>query len=204
MHAQESTTSNSFAIGFQLSEYQNDFDEVDRINRSSDVELQNQVEPEVNIPVRPKIYIGMGGGFPSTGGVSANFLLKNNMGGSLQFRHFQTKDYDRLNTYSLCFTKVFTLENTKLIRFGVECGPSWVTYLEAHDVHFVWGFEGADYYTTSNTFGLTARVKVEFPLSQGAGLEIAIPININKYKSVVGIEIYLTLGRVRDRIKPKK
>ena len=146
----------------------------------------------------------MGGGYPSLAGVSVNALFKNNLGGSFQFRYSQAKNYDRLYTYSLCFMKVFTLDNTRLVRIGVEGGPAFVNYNEAHDVHTSWGFKGASYYTTTNSFGITLRAKVEFPIFQAAGLEIALPININKYKPVSGIELYLTLGRVRDRKKPKK
>ncbi len=169
-----------------------------------------------DVPKSVKIYLGVGGGFPGTAGISANFLLKNDMGGSLSYKfrsvrsHNEPSDYDgwwgtpgdEIYVFSACFVKAFPSKTTRLVRFAVEGGPAWINYSEAHFSESSGWFSNYNVsYTSKNTAGLTLRAKLELPLSQAVGFELALMGNINPVRSFAGFELYLTLGRVRDRKK---
>lgn len=174
-----------------------------------------------DVPKSPKIYIAFGGGFPGTAGVSLNFLAKNDMGGSISYKfrsirsNNEPSDYrgimsmgtpgDEVIVLSACFVKAFPSKTTRLVRFAVEGGPAWINYSEAHfSPSSSWFGNYRVNYTTKNTAGLTLRAKLELPLSQVVGFELALAGNINPVRSFAGLEIYLTLGRVRDRKNPRK
>ena len=101
----------------------------------------------------------------------------------------------------------FPSRTSKRVRFGLEAGPSLVKYERVDSYYLSYGWIFGSYYkaktTEFTTGGLALRAKIEFPVSLGFGLEIALTGNINPYKPHFGIEFYLTVGKVRDRITPK-
>lgn len=188
---------------------------------------RNKYSTDITSNAFPIVYISFGGGWPGTFGLGGTLLLVNNMGGSISYRYrtitasnkpadyypglfdfFSSSAVDEINIVSLCFLKAFPLSNTKLIRFSVEGGPSLVNYKRAvFNYRGEYGFFASNYsikYTSEETIGLTLRGIIEFPLSQIVGMEIALFGNVNKIHSTACIEVYLTFGRLRDRIKPKK
>jgi hypothetical protein len=156
-----------------------------------------------------KAYFGFGFGFPS-GGLSFTVILKNDWGGSLSYKHTSYDKRDnsgQTSEFSLCVVKEFPVKTTKRVRGGLEAGPSLVKYEKVEQIRLVSGWLGSYYEKQTSkhtTMGLNLRAKLEFPLTLAFGFEIALYSNINKYKSVIGFEFYLTLGKVRDRIKPRK
>jgi hypothetical protein len=174
-------------------------------------------------------YLNIGGGAGitkgSTLGIGWNMIYSNHWGGSISYGNYNKKakelpdDYqagypignenpvDELYSLSIRILREFPL-SAKLIRFGVECGPSLILYIRAHFLYDIHG--GGNYsnygitYSYQYSAGLSLRAKAEFPLTRFLGLELAAISNINKYQSYVGVDLNLTLGYVRDRIKPKK
>ncbi len=152
-------------------------------------------------------------------------ICSNHWGGSISYDNYSKKaqelpdDYqagdpignenpvDELNSLSIRLLREFPI-SVKFIRFGVECGPSLILYNRAHFIYEIHGGAyGGNYgihYSFQYSAGLSLRAKAEFPLTRFLGLEIAAISNINKYQSYVGVDLNLTLGYVRDRIKPKK
>ena len=155
-------------------------------------------------------------------GIGGDFVLSNNWGGSLNYNYFNKEavelppDYtggffgkptDNLNTYSVRLLKEFPT-HTKMVRFGVEGGVSFIEYEKAHFApNPNPGWLGSNYIVTRSieiTEGLSIRGKAEFPVSRFLGCEIALISNLNEYQSYIGAELHFTLGLVRDRIKPLK
>lgn len=178
-----------------------------------------------NVVKSPKFYISFGGGWPANVGISLNFIAKNDMGGSISYRFYSLKskkkppDYfggifsigtpgDEITMLSASFMKIFPIRTKPRVRFGVEGGVSLITYSEAYfrrtSSNFIFGPNYTLTYEKTKTAGLAMRARLEFPLSQVVGLEIALAGNINPIRSFFGLELYLTLGRVRDRIKSGK
>jgi len=172
-----------------------------------------------------KAYLGFGGGYPRNAGLSFTVILKNDWGGSLSFKftNFDKVDHsgetggifgpgtipgDEFREYSICVLREFPSKKTKRIRFGLEFGPSLVFYEKVESYHITPAWIFGSYYTSQTsdhtTGGLALRAKLEFPVSQGFGFEMALYGNINTYKPHVGVEFYLTVGKVRDRLVPKK
>ena len=183
------------------------------------------ISPEKKDPILPdsletiKAYLGFGFGFPSNGGIGFTLILKNNFGLSISYKHTsfdQQKESnfgsvsnvpgDQLSVFSLCVVREFPFANNKRIRIGLEAGPSLVKYEKVEQIDRYYGYFGPYYKAQTSDHssgGLSLRAKLEFPLTLAFGFEIALYSNINKYKSFIGFEFYLTLGKVRDRIKPK-
>jgi hypothetical protein len=172
-----------------------------------------------------KAYLGFGGGYPRNAGLSFTVILKNDWGGSISVKHtsFDKKDQsgkaygiwgtgsipgDEYTEYSLCVVREFRSKTSKRVRFGLEGGPSLVYYEKVESYFLSYGWFFGSYYSavTSDytTVGLALRTKIEFPVSLGFGLEIALYGNINQYRPHAGFEIYLTVGKVRDRLTPRK
>jgi hypothetical protein len=176
-----------------------------------------------------KYYVGFGAGFCNKGlevGLSSTFILSNDWGGSIRFNSnfFEAKnlppDYydfvlfmpflsnglpsDNVNVLSFNLIKEFPTRS-KLIRFGIEMGPSLVNYKIANfrPVSNPIPFLGSNYdiiRDKQSTVGLSLRLKAEFPLTRFAGLEIAAYTNVNGLQSVSGIElICLNLGLLREK-----
>lgn len=108
---------------------------------------------------------------------------------------------DQTDMYSLRW--IIEPHNTKKsVRLGWEMGPSWVVYKEANFTPSKGGGIGAIFpepnyginYIHSQTLGFSLRGKISFLLPVIFGLEIAAHANINKYQSVIGIEIHSLLG----------
>lgn len=176
-----------------------------------------------------KIYFAVGGGAGYKSqmlGFSGTWIMKNDWGFSLSYKgnnfeprnlpsdYYQgldfVKPYDYLHFLSFNYLREFD-SKTKLLRYGIEAGPSLVTEGVAVFTHKPYAglndlFESNYTYTYAQkpAVGLSVRGKIEFPFSRFAGLEGAVFANVNAFRSIVGGEIYLTLGKVRDRIKNKK
>ena len=173
-----------------------------------------------------KLYTGFGGGFGSKGstfGQSLTFVSSNSWGGSISYktnilknknvppdyyddgnRTFAPRDYLTLISFNL--VKEF-LTSDKSMRIGIEAGPAWVKYNVAQfklnpsydpdNVIFdIYKYRKS--HIASNTIGLTLIVKAEFMPSRFSGFELAAFTNINDVQSVVGIELYFNVGKVRD------
>lgn len=171
-----------------------------------------------------KIYFGFGGGVPKNLGVSFTLILKNDWGASLGIKYVS---YDRLdrsgNTggmfgpgvipgdelveYYVCAVREFPSQHTKRVRFGIEAGLALVKYEKvlSSEIRSVWIF--GRYYSAKTeeyiTGGLTLRGKLEFPVSLALGFELGLYANINPEKPHAGFDLYLTLGKVRDRLSPR-
>lgn len=160
-------------------------------------------------------------------GVSANFLMSNNWGGSISIKNKSfvannlPNDYeqpafylfgngiphDQMEMVSATVTRRLPV-NSKMVRFGVELGPTWVRYSQVEFTKSdrttvtMWG-AGSNYNTSFKeieTIGLLSRVKIELPLTRFIGCEFAAYSNINKYRSFIGIEAYLTFGSLRSKL----
>jgi len=166
-------------------------------------------------------YLGFGGG-PSLRGASGELSLtitsSNYWGGSLNFRRGYSRmknipeDYYGLFRFSppsddytfLTFEllKKFSTSN-KSVRLGFEAGPSLVWYnlveLELNpDYPNLFEYKYNKIYTSESAFGLSLTAKVEFPFSRFFGCELTVFSVINKIQSVLGLDICLNLGKVRD------
>ena len=172
-----------------------------------------------------EFYLGLGAGPCNKGlgcGLGGTIILSDNWGGSVYFRanFLEAKnlpeDYvdfvlflpfmsngiptDIVQVLSFNLLKEFPT-HSKLIRFGIELGPSWTNVQIAHFTpkDYVPGL-GSNYNIIregKNSIGLSLKVKAEFPFSGFAGLELAAYTNINKYQSVIGLDLCVTLGLVR-------
>ena len=184
---------------------------------------------DVNKDEHSKTYFSMGGGVADNGqliGFAGTHILPKGIGASISYKgdNYNCRDlpsdyyqglefvapYDYLHILSLNFVKEFST-STKLFRYGFEGGPSLVTKGTAVFTHKPYNgledlFESNYTYAYSKkmTVGLSLRAKMEFPLSRFAGLEAAVFSNINAYRSIIGAEMYLTIGAVRNRIKTKQ
>jgi hypothetical protein len=171
-----------------------------------------------------KAYFGFGFGFPLTGGLSLTVILKNDWGGSLSYKHtsYDKRDKsgktggifgpgfipgDQITEISLSAVKEFPASVGKRVRFGLEFGPSLVYYSKVENIQiqsaWIFGSYYSAEYTDYTTVGINLRAKLEFPVSRVFGFEVAVYSNINPHKPHAGIEFYLTIGRVRDRLRPK-
>jgi hypothetical protein len=155
-------------------------------------------------------------------GIGGNFILSNNWGGSLSYSEHSMlannlpSDYysgfsffswgykatDYLYTYSARLMKEFPI-STKLVRFGIEGGPSIICYKMASFTPVLNpGLFSRNYdisHSANSSLGFSFRCKAEFPIVRFIGFEIGIISNINEYKSFVGAEIHLTLGLLREK-----
>jgi hypothetical protein len=181
------------------------------------------------------LYLGLGSDlgyhdFIPRLGIAGSFILSNNWGGSISLKTAEFKarnlppDYrpggfiffgdgipdEGMTMISLCIMKEFPL-SSKLIRFGLEGGPSLVSYDE---VHFTPNQTSGPYffgppsnydadYTHHKTAGLALRAKIELPLTRFVGCEFAVNSNLNVLRPFIGAEIHLTLGVVRGRQLPR-
>ena len=153
---------------------------------------------------KPKVYGGAGLGYPTSSAGYFTVILKNDWGGSICGRYITFDTQDQIVEISLFLVREFPFKQTKLIRAGLEAGPSWIKFSEYQRTTYVgWGWPN-DVYTNTTTIGLGFRAKLEFTLSQGFGLECAVYGNLNIPKSHIGLEMLLMIGKVRDRVRPKK
>ena len=127
-----------------------------------------------------RVYLGVGGSDPMVG-INGNFILSNEWGCSVGFDNFgkqaeempynykpgleiidilSNETHDELRSYSVRLMKEFPT-SSKLIRFGVEAGPSMVHYRKAHFTPNTAEFNlGSNYniaYTYNNGVGLSLR-----------------------------------------------
>jgi hypothetical protein len=175
------------------------------------------------------IYSGLGIGVCNSGaGVSVDgtFILSNNWGASIRYNpnYLSAKnlpnDYVDLVLFVPFLTNglptddivVLTINavkefptGLKLIRFGIEFGPSLV-FAKVEEFTPVenplFPFFGSNYEVTHdkrNTVGFSLRGKIEFPLTRFAGLQVLLHTNLNSIRSVFGGEFGVTLGLVRER-----
>ena len=174
------------------------------------------------------IYSGFGVGICNSGAgvaVDGTFILSNNWGVSIRynpnylsarnlpddyvdlvlFMPFLTNGLptDDINVLSVNTIKEFPTQS-KLIRFGIEFGPALViSQIAVFTPVSNWiPLLGSNYTMThdnNTTIGLSLRGKAEFPLTRFAGLEVAAHTNINKFRSILGVEFCLNLGLIRKR-----
>ncbi len=175
-----------------------------------------------------KCYINLGFGLGISSGIVAgyglNYILPSNWGISMSSNYYYKEaanlpdnyrasdmdflpEFDITNSYSVRIIKEFQLKSN-MYRFGIECGPSYIKYSEAHFTAVPnWNsliFKGSNYqktYTDNNIYGLSVRVKFESLFSRICGSEFAIISNINKYQSYIGFEIHFLFGKIRDKIQ---
>lgn len=113
------------------------------------------------------------------------------------------KPNDRALTYNLGFLKEFNT-NTIFVRYAFEAGPSLIRYAKKsftpktktilssnYDVR-----ESADHY-----IGLYVRAKFEFPFTKVFGMELAGVAIINSVKPFYGVDCFINLGYLRERIE---
>jgi hypothetical protein len=174
-----------------------------------------------------KYYLNLGFGLGTSSGIVAgyglNYILPNNWGVSLSSNYYYKEaaylpynyrasdmdfipEFDITHSYSIRLLKEFQLKSS-VYRFGIECGPSYIVYSEAHFTAVPnWNtliFKGSNYqksYTDQNIYGLSVRAKFESLFSRVCGTEFAIISNINKYQSYIGFEIHFLFGKIRDKI----
>lgn len=206
----------------------------------SDVK-EDTMKSKINVSA---FYIGLGYNFikkePSS--FNTTFILKNKWGLTYRFTQndFTAKnlpsDYssfedirfvkdDQIKANSFSISREFQ-PRTKLIRFGIEAGPSFIKYRRADFTYFP-GYEAEGFsfllwlltgdggtkewvppryetnYSYHESVGLNLRTKMEFPLTTRLGFEFAAFGNFNKVKSLTGAEFCLTIGLVRENNKPR-
>jgi len=93
------------------------------------------------------------------------------------------------------------ISSTSNVRVGYEIGPSFLFYKEAH---FTPGgsWFGGNYntnYTKKFTFGLSLRTNVEFIFFNSFWADMALSINVNKYRSFGALELDLLIGKLRNK-----
>ena len=109
---------------------------------------------------------------------------------------------DELSMYSFRIMKEF-LTPTYWFRLGAEAGFSYLKFSRANFVpHHTSGLlDLSSNYTTNNkkseSIGLSLRAKIEFPLCRFVGCEFSVISNVNKYKSLTGVEFHITAGLLR-------
>jgi hypothetical protein len=165
-------------------------------------------------------YLGFGFGPNTRGGnfeLSFTFTTSGYWGGSLNLRNGYVKlanvpaDYggqfgrlppfDSFMILSFDLVKKFPTAG-KSVRFGFEAGPSYVKYnLTKLVIDPNYGFPGVYKYdkvhTPKNALGVSLTAKTEFPFSRFIGCELGLFTIINKVQSVLGLNVCLTLGKVR-------
>jgi hypothetical protein len=116
---------------------------------------------------------------------------------------------DRIFMASLMLN--YSIPAESRFRIGLECGPSVVKYQETkftpnpdfNDGSY-WLFPPKKYLTLKagsvSSMGMSCRIKLEIPYCRYAGLELVTFASINGYHSFVGIELFLTFGRVNNRL----
>jgi hypothetical protein len=174
------------------------------------------------------LYYSSGLGFGTQGitfGLGGTFVSSNNWGGGISYktnflksrylpddyfddgmRVFTPMDYLSLITFSLI--KEFPASEKSKI-FGIEAGLSWVKYNVAqfelnpsYDPNSSPWFGNVYKYhkshTASETIGLNLRGKMKFFPTHFSVFELAVFTNLNNVQSVVGIEFYINLGKIKD------
>jgi hypothetical protein len=99
-----------------------------------------------------------------------------------------------------------------LIRFGIEAGPSIVSFriaeFERDTINKPTFLSSPDNYITTyketETLGLAIRAKFELPLTRFAGVEFAANCNLNAIQHFFSAEVQFNIGLVRDRLKKRK
>ena len=84
--------------------------------------------------------------------------------------------------------------STGKLKYGFECGFSNSKYNRS-------AFYGLDKKYTMP--GLSLKAKVNFPLVEVTGMELALISNINKYHSFIGCEFQLNLGYISNTAKAR-
>jgi hypothetical protein len=99
--------------------------------------------------------------------------------------------------------------SAKSRRFGIEAGPAWVKYNVAQfeknpsydpnaDPWFGNIYKYYKSHIARKTIGLTLRGKAEFLPTRFSGFELAVFTNLNNVQSVIGIEFYVNIGKIRE------
>jgi hypothetical protein len=174
---------------------------------------------------KPKLYLGFGLGAPMNVSGYLTFITKSDWGGSVRIRSisWDRRDQarkgqslmggpvipgDEIIELSFLVVREFNIQDARRVRAGVEFGPAYVIYDKVENTELnaciFWGYYYSASYTTYKIPGLSLRTKLEFPVSQGFGIELALFGNINAKKPYGGIEFQFMIGKVRDRIKPKR
>jgi hypothetical protein len=182
------------------------------------------------------IYLGVGikidrNSYYLKPGFSGTFILSSNWGGSINGKSagFKAKNMpedfkpryvlffstgtpiDRISIISFCVLREFA-SPTKLIRFGIESGPSIVSYTEAEfqrdSISKPTFLTGPSNYKTTyklkETFGLAIRAKFEVPLTRYAGVEFAANCTLNSLHNFFSAEFQVNIGLVREKLRPRK
>lgn len=144
--------------------------------------------------------------------VTAKELPSDYIGGTGLFNIFEGEDdkvYDDIIAVSLRVLREFPT-TSKMVRLGIEAGPSFVTTEVAGNFVYNPNPCGAlgcapNYYfdrVKKNSIGLSLKGKLELAFSPPAGFEIGLTSNINPNRTYFGVDFMITLGYVRDRIRP--
>jgi hypothetical protein len=173
-------------------------------------------------------YFGLSSGLCKSGiGVAFNgtFIFTNNWGGTVSYnaniltaRNLPDDYYDFVlfipfllnglptdNIQALSFNLLRAFPTQiKLIRFGIEFGPSIVNTKIAHftPIPGPIPFFGTNYDMTRDnnySIGLSLRGKAEFLFSRFAGIEMAGYTNINSIRPIIGFELGINFGLVREK-----
>jgi hypothetical protein len=160
-----------------------------------------------------EVYSGIGLGVGTAGstlGISASMVLDNGLGLTISRKGFIYRAKNLPHDWEGWFLPRDHVASTSLRiiyesgvlhRWGIEIGPSWINY---HEISFTprssdgW-WRTRNYNTETSTgkaMGLTIRPKIDFGDARYIGGEFAFLVNINGYKPVFGIELYLNLGMV--------
>jgi hypothetical protein len=190
---------------------------------AQEVPSGNPAEPEKTLR---EIYLGIGTGAGTSGaslGIAGTVVLGNGFGFTISKKGHSYKAKNLPRDYSgllrphdnLASTSFRLLYESKLApRFGIEIGPAWIKYQELQftprpESNCTGWFcfkpmRNYDYEPVSNELaGLTIRTKLDFGRAKHVGGEFAIIANINGYRPLFGLELYLTLGKVNDNPRPK-
>lgn len=156
-------------------------------------------------------------------GAAANATFANHWGINIGFRYLDYKAVDLPADYSpgFCLFGSCTPQDNVTaidlrlarewqtgdphIRFGLEAGPSYITYLRNSFQPYQstgWFSLGSNYTAEQHkmhTIGASCRGRLQVPITPHFGIELAAFANVNRFKSFGAGELHLVFGYLRPR-----
>jgi hypothetical protein len=116
--------------------------------------------------------------------------------------------YDEMDTYQILFGKIFKINKIRTIRFNIAGGIGYTFLTEAINWKPATGFPLTDNYTYDivkhGTISFIINPQVEFPFTRFAGVTLSPMLQINKYRTYIGIGVGAMLGLLREKTNQNK
>jgi hypothetical protein len=136
---------------------------------------------------------------------SKEFPMDYNAGLCLDLRPDGCQPMNHIFAYNFRITKRI-ITKTQLIRFKAEMGLVMIQYQKVHfySVGYNGGLLGSNYYEIYSAIydkGASIRFVSEYPFSKIAGLQVALSSTLSETKSFIGIEIGMSIGHLREKLR---